>query len=283
MFSIIIPTWNNLPYLKLCIDSIRKNSEMMHQIVVHVNDGSDGTIEYLNQENIPFTHSRENIGICLAVNEATQYCTNEYIVYMNDDMYVCPNWDKYIMDEIKKIGHDLFMLSGTLIEPNDTGNKCVIVQNYGDNLENFDEQSLLNQYHLHPHQNWKGSAWPPTIVSRKMWLKAGAYSIEFSPGLSSDDDFAMKMWQMGCRIFMGVSQSRIYHFQAKSTNRIEKNNGRLQFLKKWNLKQSSFNRYFIQRGDKYEGPLETPPPALIKKEQQKAKWKLFYHFLKGDR
>lgn len=46
IFSILIPTWNNLPFLKICVDSIRKNSTYRHQIIVHVNDGSDGTLEW---------------------------------------------------------------------------------------------------------------------------------------------------------------------------------------------------------------------------------------------
>ena len=47
MFSIIIPTFNNIDYLKICIDSIKKNSKYNHEIILHVNDGSDGTLEYV--------------------------------------------------------------------------------------------------------------------------------------------------------------------------------------------------------------------------------------------
>jgi glycosyltransferase involved in cell wall biosynthesis len=36
-FSILIPSWNNLAYLKICVESIRKNSMFAHQIIVHVN------------------------------------------------------------------------------------------------------------------------------------------------------------------------------------------------------------------------------------------------------
>ena len=38
MFSIIIPTFNNLDYLKQCIKSIKKNSAYNHEIIPHVND-----------------------------------------------------------------------------------------------------------------------------------------------------------------------------------------------------------------------------------------------------
>ena len=56
MFSIIIPSLNNLNYLRLCIESINKNSLYGHEIIVHVNRGDDGTINFLN-ENIYFYYS----------------------------------------------------------------------------------------------------------------------------------------------------------------------------------------------------------------------------------
>ena len=58
MFSILIPTFNNVKYLELCINSIRKNSKYDHQIIIHVNIGDDGTIEYLNKINIVGAKSR---------------------------------------------------------------------------------------------------------------------------------------------------------------------------------------------------------------------------------
>ena len=50
MFSIIIPTFNNINYLKQCIESINKNSTYKHEIIPHVNEGTDGTIEYLKKK-----------------------------------------------------------------------------------------------------------------------------------------------------------------------------------------------------------------------------------------
>ena len=51
MFSILIPTFNNIDYLKLCIESIRKNSKFNHQIILHINEGSDGTLDYVKKSN----------------------------------------------------------------------------------------------------------------------------------------------------------------------------------------------------------------------------------------
>ena len=100
LFSILIPTWNNLAFLKICVDSIRKNSTYPHEILIHVNDGSDGTLEWVKAEGLKYTHSPENIGVCFALNGLRPLATTDYILFMNDDMYVLPEWDKNLYEEI---------------------------------------------------------------------------------------------------------------------------------------------------------------------------------------
>ena len=50
MISIIIPTYNNLEYLKLCIKSIKKNSAFDHDIILHINEGIDGTLDFAKKK-----------------------------------------------------------------------------------------------------------------------------------------------------------------------------------------------------------------------------------------
>ena len=240
------------------MDSIRKNSAYDHQVILHINDGSDGTLDWAKSNGLDYTHTPDNAGICKAVNEAGGLARHNYIVYMNDDMYVCPEWDVHIAEEINNAGTDNFMFSSTMIEPADHGNACVINKDYGTSIETFNESRLLQECNKIDKADWTGATWPPTIVHRKYWLITGGYSIELSPGVSSDDDFAMKMWYAGCRLYKGIGKSRVYHFQSKSTLRIKKNNGRKQFLMKWGINQSTFNKYYIRRGTPYTGLLSDP-------------------------
>ena len=60
--SIIVPTYNNLNYLKLFLKSIKENSNYENETIVHVNEGSDGTLDFVKNENIKYTYSKENIG-----------------------------------------------------------------------------------------------------------------------------------------------------------------------------------------------------------------------------
>ena len=109
LFSIVIPTWNNLAFLKLCIQSIQRNSYYNHQIIVHVNDGSDGTLEWIKKAGIDYTHSEQNIGVCFAMNMMRTKVKTDYILFLNDDMYVLPFWDKVLYDEIEKLSDKLFL------------------------------------------------------------------------------------------------------------------------------------------------------------------------------
>ena len=115
MFSVIIPSYNNLKYLKLCIQSLKKNSKYEHEIIVHINDGNDGTLDYIKKQNIKFTYTNYNSGICEGVNKATKISTMNYLLYSHDDFYFCPEWDIVFENEIKIIKTDLFYLSGTMI------------------------------------------------------------------------------------------------------------------------------------------------------------------------
>ena len=54
MISIIIPTFNNLDYLKLAIESIKKNSKLPNEIILHINEGTDGTLDFVKKIIINF-------------------------------------------------------------------------------------------------------------------------------------------------------------------------------------------------------------------------------------
>jgi glycosyltransferase involved in cell wall biosynthesis len=270
MFSILIPTWNNLPLLKLCVESIRQNSVCAHQIVLHINEGVDGTLEWAKEEGLDFTVSAQNLGVCKAVNLAFGKAVHQYIMYINDDMYVLPDWDRSLIREIDKTVSDLglFMFSATMIEPEDRNNPCALVADYGRGVDDFQKERLLSEYRGLEKTDWSGSSWPPLVVHRDAWLLVGGFSVEFSPGMYSDPDFSMKMWMIGCRVFKGVGDSKVYHFQASSTGRVVKNNGRLQFMKKWGLPASYFYKEYLQLGKPYLGVKLEPAKSLVWKLQR---------------
>lgn len=264
-FSILIPTWNNLEYLKLCINSIRKNSTFKHQLIIHINEGKDGTLEWIKeQSDIDYSYSEQNVGVCYALNSCRQLMSTDYVLYMNDDMYACPGWDKVLADEIERIGHKNFFISATSIEPESQSN-CMIEKDYGRDLETFNEQKLLAEFASLPFYDWQGATWPPNVVHKTLWDKVGGYSNEFSPGMYSDPDFSMKLWNEGVRLFKGIGKSRVYHFGSKSVKRVSQNPGYHKFISKWGMTSSTLSKYYLRRGEPFAGSLpEAKVPLLVK-------------------
>ena len=261
MFSIIIPTFNNVKYLKLCIESIKKNSTFNHEIIAHVNLGEDGTKEYLDKENIEYTFTNYNAGICEGMNKATKKANFDFILYSHDDFYFCPKWDEILNEEIKKIGHNRFYLSGIMI------NNGPLKFNAGADFETFDEKKLLENYEKINHYDFQGSTWAPHLIHKEICNKEGGFSEEFYPGTGSDPDLNMKLWKEGIRIFKGLSKCKVYHFGSIVTRKYKNHptiktesgsKGGKIFLLKWGITFKFFKKHYLRSDSIYEGELPNP-------------------------
>ena len=254
MFSIIIPTFNNLKYLKVCLESIKKNSKFTHEVIVYVNSSTDGTLEFLRNNQVKYLYNETNVGLCKAMNEGVKISKNEYIIYAHDDMYFCPDWDEEFYNEIKKTSAKDFFLSGTMIQPF----KSFIYLDCGTSVENFNEKKLLNEYKNIPFNDFQGSTWAPSLIPKNTWNKVGGFSEEYGPGLGSDPDFNMKLWKIGVRLFKGLSKCRVYHFSSVSLRKKISNNGSKTFLLKWGITIKFFRKYYLKSDTKFNGLLEEP-------------------------
>jgi glycosyltransferase involved in cell wall biosynthesis len=155
-FSIVIPSWNNLAYLQLCIDSIKKHSKFKHEIIVHINEGVDGTLDWVKtQADISYSYSKNNIGVCYALNSCRTLVTTNYLLYINDDMYVCPGWDAPLAKAIEETAHNLFFFSSTAIELKAQSN-CSIEYDFGKDIASFKEADLLANYSALTHAGLAG-------------------------------------------------------------------------------------------------------------------------------
>ena len=97
----------------------------------------------------------------------------------------------------------------------------------------LDEKKLLNNYKNINFFDHQGTHFAPHLVSLNLWNKVGGFSEEFNPGIGSDPDLNMKLWNAGVRIFKGVSRFRVYHF------------GSIVLRKKKNFRRNKGSRTFL--------------------------------------
>tara|TARA_B100000686_G_C16793682_1_gene980634 strand:- start:993 stop:1880 length:888 start_codon:yes stop_codon:yes gene_type:complete len=262
--SIIVPTYNNLSYLKLFIKSIEENSKYLNEVIVHINDGSDGTLDYVKNKNIKFTHSKNNIGLCSSVNLATKLSSNDLIVYAHDDMFFCKNWDYELLHEIKTMKSNLYYISGMNISYLDG----FINHDCGNTVDNFDRKKFEVFCETNVPINYQGSHWAPHIVHKNLWNAVGGFSEEFNPGDGSDPDFCFKLWKKNVRIFKTFGKWKVYHFGSVTTRKkkyLKINKGTKKFILKWKMRPRTFRTHYL-RGEKkieYKEPLDDPKLSML--------------------
>lgn len=256
--SIIVPTYNNLEYLIFLVDSLNKNSFYSHEIILHINDGSDGTLKFATDNKIKFTQSKNNIGLCSSLNNASKLVSTNYILYAHDDMYFCKNWDIHLENEVKKYPNNLFYLTGT----NVSINNGLINYDCGSSPSNFDKKKF-DEFCTNDNSNdLQGSHWAPHLIHKHLWNKIGGFSEEFNPGDGSDPDLCMKLWNENVRIFKTISKFKVYHFSSVTTrkSKITLNNGTKTFLLKYGFNPRFFRKHYL-RGDGFNvfnGELSNP-------------------------
>ena len=257
--SIIIPTYNNLNYLKFFLKSLQINSKFDHEIILHINEGSDGTLDYALKNNIRHTFSDKNIGLCSSMNKAYSLTTTNYILYAHDDMYFCKNWDIFLTDEINKQDNNSYYLTGT----NVSTRHGLINFDCGSTYLDFNEKKFNNFCSQDQTPDLQSSHWAPHLIHKELWDKIGGFSEDFNPGDGSDPDFCMKLWKQNVRIFKGVSKFKVYHFNSITTrnDKIVLNNGTKIFLSKYGFNPKFFRKHYLKGNNSvipFKGRLNNP-------------------------
>ena len=113
MITFCISTYNNLDYLKIAVDSVRKNSFYKNApFIIHAENCSDGTDEWLDENAAKYdlTYFIDKNDSPRGIGGGMNYCANmadtEYLMFLHSDFYVTPNWDKALMDELEKYPND---------------------------------------------------------------------------------------------------------------------------------------------------------------------------------
>lgn len=99
--SIIIPNYNGQKYLGDCIDSLQRLNfpPEDYEIIVVDNDSSDGSCEYLSSRypEVVLVRAEKNLGFAGGCNLGIRHSRGEYIILLNNDTVVDPDWLKELI------------------------------------------------------------------------------------------------------------------------------------------------------------------------------------------
>ncbi|WP_051556447.1 glycosyltransferase family 2 protein [Alkalihalobacterium bogoriense] len=114
LVSIIVPAYNVEKYIEKCLSSILEQTYTNIEVIV-VDDGStDKTGQLIDnvsqQDNRVRIIHKENAGVSAARNSGIEISTGEYLVFVDGDDYIAPDYVEYMLSLIENTGSE-FCLS----------------------------------------------------------------------------------------------------------------------------------------------------------------------------
>ena len=114
--TIVIPNYNGEKYLKPCLESIYAQSYDTYEIIIIDNHSTDSDYSWLREyREIRFKRLDKNYGFSRAVNEGIKMARGTYVVLLNNDTQLCPDFLR-TMPQAMLLDHKIFGISSKMIQ-----------------------------------------------------------------------------------------------------------------------------------------------------------------------
>jgi GT2 family glycosyltransferase len=243
MVTFCLSTHNNLNYLKIAVDSVKKNSYFRDApFIVHAENCTDGTNEWLEENKEKYNllliiePNNEIIrGIGGGMNICAKNVETEYIMFLHSDFYVTKNWDIECLKIFKKYPNKKLWVSSHRVEPNifnnpssRPGTLIIPTDIFGAHHNNFNsdifEEWAEEFKQMNPNIEIPKGEGVSGLIRKKDWDYIGGNDPIFAPASYEDMDLFLRMLNEGYE-FILTSNSLIWHFGARGSHRLEENNG----------------------------------------------------------
>lgn len=215
--TFVIPSRNNLEFLQLAYDSIRR-LDTKHEVLVLDDASTDGTAEWIeaqeDEDLITYTNpGPERIGIVGMFDKGIEMARTEIIMAFHADMVVCKDFDKNILKHLER-GK---VISATRVEPPlhpDGPEK--ILRNYGIEVEEFKMDVWLEQAERLKEDKVTEGIFAPWCMYREDFLSIGGHDELFAPQSKEDSDIFNRFVLNGYEVLQSWD-ALVYHFTSRGS------------------------------------------------------------------
>ena len=102
--SVIIPNWNGLRHLDVCLNSLHQQNFENFEVILVDNGSSDGSLEFVREEfpEVVLVELGDNRGFTGACNAGYAVAQGEFIMLLNNDTEADPEWLSAIVDAFRR-------------------------------------------------------------------------------------------------------------------------------------------------------------------------------------
>ncbi|WP_405305676.1 glycosyltransferase family 2 protein [Methanobrevibacter sp.] len=117
--SVVTPNYNGERFLKTFFESLDNDSELIGEVIIVDNGSTDGSREYIKNNNFKFPvkliENTENLGFAPAVNQGIRKAQYEYIFSLNNDTQVKKGSIKALVD-LMSSDDNIFSLQAKMLQ-----------------------------------------------------------------------------------------------------------------------------------------------------------------------
>jgi GT2 family glycosyltransferase len=259
--SIIVLTFNNIVFTKLCLTTVLENTDYpRYEIVVVDNASTDGTVDYLralaaSHPQVRLVLNDHNVGFAGGNNRGLHAATGDVVVLLNNDTLVPPGWLARLVRHLES--PDVGLVGPTTNSSDNEAEIDIPYSTYGQFLSFSQERAS--------DLDGAESDLPMLVMfclgmRRDAHDRIGALDERFEIGMFEDDDYALRARALGYRIVC-AEDIFVHHFGHASVGRIADDGGygeifranRERFERKWGI---SWESHRLRRNPEYERMVE---------------------------
>lgn len=212
--SVVIIAYNQCEYTKKCIESIKENVKVNHEIILIDNASTDETNKIFTKE-IPYVRyyrNNENLGFPKAANQGISFALGDFILLLNNDTIVTENSFERLL-ELAKNNPEIGLVGPLSNEV--SGLQRDKEANYKSLDEMFEYAKALREKNKGQVLHFPRVAFLCTLIKREVIDKIGGLDERFSPGNYEDDDFCLRAQLAGFKTVI-AKDVFIHHYGSKS-------------------------------------------------------------------
>ena len=102
MLSIIVAVHNQLGHNQLFLEGIQRYTTGPYEVIVIDNHSSDGSAEFFEASGCRVIRNDRNRCYPESMNLGSEVASGEFLCHINNDLYVAPNWNGFLIDAMER-------------------------------------------------------------------------------------------------------------------------------------------------------------------------------------
>jgi GT2 family glycosyltransferase len=217
LVSIIVVTYDNVEYTRLCLESVLRNTHAPRfEVIVVDNASSDSTREYLVSLGpvVRVLLNERNEGFARANNQGIAASSGDFLILLNNDTVVPPGWS------CRLVRHLGAPAAGLVVSvTNFSGNESRIEVTYRDleEMETFASRRAVER---------DGERFDLPVAAmycvgmrRDVFERVGPLDERFTIGMFEDDDYSQRVRDAGLRVLC-AEDAFVHHFGQASFKKL---------------------------------------------------------------